>query len=424
MRQLKIVTLFFLLLTSAAGLRAQNNTSPYSVIGIGDIEKSFFDRSTGMANTGISLSSNRFLYQANPASYSALDNHFFNIEVATRFKGVTYSGTPITSGATGDAASDLQFKKVVLATKIKSWWGVSLGLLPFSTSNYSFSASKAVVGTSQSVPADYEGSGSTNQFYLTNSFRINKNFSVGVQASYLFGQLLQKETLNTTGLTDSILITSRNLVLNNFYFTFGAQYHAKLSQKLGINIGVTASPKTNLRADYNLQVQSGNTMLIPGLYYKQNYFALPVAYAAGISATLKDAYIFALDYSHQDWNSLQYSGLSYNLVNSDRISGGFEYSSKTKLRDGSSFEKYFLQSGLFYDQSYLKLNGTQLKNYGMTVGGGFSPARFPNFGFQASLEVGVNGTTNNGLIRENYTQFNLTLTYRDLWIPAHLRKYD
>ena len=41
--------------------KAQNNTSPYSLIGIGDIEKSSFDRTSGMGHAGVALSSNRYI---------------------------------------------------------------------------------------------------------------------------------------------------------------------------------------------------------------------------------------------------------------------------------------------------------------------------------------------------------------------------
>src|SRR5437867_12687153 len=76
---------------------AQNDVSPYSIIGIGDIQQSSFDRSSGMGNTGISLSSSKFMYHANPASYSKLDDHFFSMEVTMRYKDITYSGNTITS---------------------------------------------------------------------------------------------------------------------------------------------------------------------------------------------------------------------------------------------------------------------------------------------------------------------------------------
>ena len=45
-------------------------------------------------------------------------------------------------------------------------------------------------------------------------------------------------------------------------------------------------------------------------------------------------------------------------------------------------------------------------------------------GIHAAVEVGQRGTTNNGLIKEGYTQFNVTLSYRDLWISKKMKRYD
>lgn len=73
--------LFVLGLVNSSNVFAQNNASPYSIVGIGDIEKSSFDRTSAMGHAGVALSSdatNRFLYHANPASYSGLQDKFFN----------------------------------------------------------------------------------------------------------------------------------------------------------------------------------------------------------------------------------------------------------------------------------------------------------------------------------------------------------
>ena len=49
-----------------------------------------------------------------------------------------------------------------------------------------------------SVDTHYIDTGGLNQFYFANGFKINKNLSVGLQASALFGSLIQNEVLNTS----------------------------------------------------------------------------------------------------------------------------------------------------------------------------------------------------------------------------------
>ncbi len=400
---------------------AQNNTSAYSILGIGDIENSYLDRSTGMANTGLAMASNRFLYQANPASYSYLDDKFFNVEVAARFKSVFYSGTPVVNTSANNS-TDLQFKKFVFAIKLKPRWGFSLGLLPYSTSNYSFYGQKSISGVNASVNAYYEGYGSTNQFYIANSYRISKHLSIGIQSSWLFGQLQQQETILPTGINDSALITNRNIFLGNLYFSYGLQYHTRLNKNWSLSLGATAALKTKLRANYNLQVQSGTTYIINNQHYKDDFMVLPQTYNGGIAAVLKDKFTFAIDYGFQNWNSLNYKGFSYALVNSNKISTGFEYSNKVKVRD-LLYEKYFLQAGLYLNNSYMQIYGQQINDYGLSLGAGGSFTRAPWLSLQGAFQVGSRGTTSNGLVQENYTQFNITISFRDFWW-VNLKHYD
>src|ERR1019366_6152550 len=69
---------------------AQNVTSPYSIIGIGDLEQSYFNRTSGMANTGIAYSNNNYVTINNPASLSMLTNQLFLVELSGRGKFVQY----------------------------------------------------------------------------------------------------------------------------------------------------------------------------------------------------------------------------------------------------------------------------------------------------------------------------------------------
>jgi hypothetical protein len=324
--------------------KAQNNTSPYSLIGIGDIEKSSFDRTSGMGHAGVALSSNRYIYQVNPASYAALDQHFFHFEAAARFKYVSYTGSPV-SDFTNNKSSDLQFKKVTLGTKITPRWAIGLGLTPYSTVNYSFAGEKPIQGSNLFADAFYSGTGSTNQAFITNSFVVNKHLNIGLQTSYLFGQIEEKEFLSGQ-LTDSGVVTSRNVSVGQARFKLGAQYQAKLNRLWNIAAGGTISNKTDLRANYSLRAVSGNTVLLEDEYYKTSYFTLPLSYQVGAAATFRNMFTLAFDYQYDGWRETNYSGVSYMLDNSQRFSGGFEFSKKGSYMN-QSYEKYFLQTGLF-----------------------------------------------------------------------------
>ncbi len=405
----------------------QNNNSPYSIYGIGDIEQSSFDRTSGMGHSGMALSSNRFLYNANPASISGLDDKFFNIELSGRAKFINYSGDPVTSNS--NSSSDLQIKKISLAIKIKPKWGMSIGLLPFSSANYSFNSNKYIIGAGNvSVPAYYQGSGSLSQLYLSNSYKLFKNFSIGLQSSYLFGQFSQTENIISSFATDSGLTTIRKNVIGSAYFKPGFQFNTKVNSQLRLYFGGTATFKTSLNGVTSLSVSDGGIVVpTPQNTILENYksvtFTLPARFAGSIAAKLKEKYTFSVDYSFQNWNSLNMQGITYKLVNSNFVSAGFEIAKLQRFRGSDvPFEKHFWQAGVFRNNSYLQINGQQVSTYGITLGGGKNFLR-SNLGMQINTELGIRGMTTGGMIQENYAQVNIIFSYRDFWF-VKVKRFD
>lgn len=427
MKQASKIFLCVLLAGVAGRSAGQTNTSPYSVLGIGDIETGSLDRSAGMANSGVSLSSFRFMYHANPASYVKLQDKFFAFEMTGRFKAVNYSGKPIAS--TTGTSTDLQVAKLAVAAKVKPWWGSSIGLLPYSSSNYSFLTTKGVVGDLQyNMPAYYKGSGGLNKVYFANAFQLNKNLAAGIEAAYIFGSMQQVETLDASELTGSAIATTSDRYMRNGLFKAGLQYNGKLTEKWKLALGATASNKTRLNTTNYVSVVSGSSTVVTDKNLGDGSFYLPVSYAVGGSLSYNRKLTIAADYQRQNWNDLNYTGLSYRLVNSDRYSLGFEYSAQQSLPgynntpSGYFFEKYFLQAGLFYGNSYLRMYNQQLKNYGGTLGFGVNSKK-SNLSYQLSVELGSFGTTKNNLIKQNYSTVNFTVMYRDFWFTK-VKKYD
>lgn len=408
---------------------AQNSSSPYSIIGLGDIEKSYFDRTSGLGHAGVALHSDRYFFVGNPASFSFLENPTFRnpfyFDLSIRYKNVGFSGSPITNNA-ANQSNDMQFKRLSFAIKPTKKWGLSMGILPFSNANYSFTGIKKIQGGTFSVDAKYEGTGSSNLLYLSNSFLIAKNLSIGIQSSILFGQFDDKEIIYSS-ITDSVLATDRNIVLSSSYFKGGLLYKKQINKNWNVSLGATGSLRTNINADYQLKVTDGNTTLKNVNERRENYTSLPIMGTIGIAATLKNKYTFVLDYAAQNWSSLRYSGTNYSLTNSSRISAGMQYTKNVIVRDNKGntgvYEQSFLQAGFFYNKSYLNIYGTQLKEWGVTLGAGTQLNR-SGLGLQANIEIGGRGSTSNGLLKENITQIGLTISYRDFWFTKKVKKYN
>src|SRR6201996_281325 len=117
---MKLSILLAVLSITSLGAMAQNNNQPYSQMGIGDLEDGYYNRTTGLANTGIAYRSNRFLINNNPASFSGLANQYFTMEMAGRGSFINYSGTPVNVAST--QSGDITFRRLVMGIKpAKNW---------------------------------------------------------------------------------------------------------------------------------------------------------------------------------------------------------------------------------------------------------------------------------------------------------------
>ena len=418
--------LLFLFIFCTLFANAQNNNSPYTIIGIGDIENGSLDRTAGMGNASIAVWSKRNLIQSNPASFARLEDvpfrTGFNFEVSARYNSVNYAGTPVTN-ASDNRSTDLQFKKACLAVKPKKYWAISLGLVPYSTANYSFGLNKDVPGAGFTIPSYIQGSGNTSLIYLANSFAINKHLSFGVQTAAIFGQFSQVETIASAQVSDSVLFSTRNYSVNAPFFKFGVLYDHDINKKWNVALGSTLSLKTQLNGLYDLTVINGNSTIKSNETYVSNYFTIPVAYAGGVSATYSQKYTIAADYGYQPWSNTNPSGLGYKIINSNHFSVGGEYANRMIFRDGTSVEKYFLQAGFYYNNSYLQIYGNQITDVGGTIGAGFNSLK-NGLGMSAALQIGSRGTMSQNLIKENYIRLSVTISYRDFWRAQNKYKYD
>ena len=61
---------------------SQNTNSPYSIYGLGDIDYKMYNRTSGMASTGLALQSSAYLINNNPAGIAGLTRSFYIFNMA------------------------------------------------------------------------------------------------------------------------------------------------------------------------------------------------------------------------------------------------------------------------------------------------------------------------------------------------------
>lgn len=421
--RIKISLLLSLLTVTSIGVMAQNNFSPYSQMGIGDVEDGFYNRTSGLANTGIGYRSNRFLINNNPASFSGLANQYFSMEMGIRGSFIQYTGSPVTPAST--QSGDITFRRLALGIKVTKNWGSSIGLVPFSTQNYEFNVPYYIQGTAnESANHYYEGHGSVNKAYWANSYEFFHHLSIGVDAGYIFGQLNQKDILQNYANGASETSTQNNVNLQNLYMTYGMQVYSNIGKHWSFSVGGTYSQRADLLAAPQKIVLGSDSSILQNEQLPETYLTLPNSYGAGISVTHNEKYTWVADYRYQDWGALKrnsYPGQGYSIASSERGSFGFEISKK-RVFYNQRVEFNYLQTGLYYGNSYLQINGKQIRDMGVTMGFGMNSLKSP-LAYSVVFQYGIKGTTQNNLIRENYANVTFVINYGSIWYTKG-KKFD
>lgn len=420
----KLPILLTLLTVTSLGAMAQNNFRPYSQMGIGELDDGFYNRTSGLGETGIGYRSNRFLINNNPASFSGLANQYFTMEMAVRGTFIQYAGQPVEPAS--NQSGDITFRKLVMGIKASKHWGTSIGLVPFSTENYEFNVPYYIQGSNQAVANHYyTDHGSVNKAYWANSYEFFHHLSIGVEGGYIFGDLNQKDILQSTTNGGTYTSTENDIYLQNLYMTYGIQLYGKINKHVEYVIGGVYSQKAALLASPNKIVLNNDSAVLQNFQTSDQYLYLPNSYGGGISITLNQKYTWLADYRYSDWNAVQrlnsYPGQDYAIVSSERGSLGFEVSKKKNLYN-SRIELSYLQSGLYFSNSYLAINGKQLTDMGVTLGIGVNSLKSP-LAYNIIFQYGIRGTTNNDLIRENYMNLTFVLNYGAIWFTKG-RKFD
>lgn len=139
----------------------------------------------------------------------------------------------------------------------------------------------------------------------------------------------------------------------------------------------------------------------------------------GIAITHNKKSTFAADYTYENWAQTGLQGNGWQMVDNNRISAGYEITREVNKLGKLPFERS-IQVGAYYNSGYLYVNNKQISDYGVTIG---TAGNIRNLLYNLSLDVGQRGTRSANLIRENYFQFTLGLSYRDFLLSKG-RKYD
>jgi hypothetical protein len=122
----------------------------------------------------------------------------------------------------------------------------------------------------------------------------------------------------------------------------------------------------------------------------------------------------------QNWENFSYMGTSDSLKNSFQTSLGFQITPDNRVAS-SYLKKITYRAGFHYTQTYLQLRDNRLTEAGFSLGVALPMPRSRskvNFG----MEIGRKGTTEDGLLKENYVKFSISATVFERWFIR--RKFE
>ena len=244
-----------------------------------------------------------------------------------------------------------------------------------------------------------------------------------MDAGYLFGQLNQKDILQNFSNGATLISTTNTVNLNNVYMTYGMQLYGKIGKKWDYSLGGTFNQRSDLLSSNTRIVLDNDSIQRNIQELSQGYLSVPNAFGVGLAITHNQKYTFLADYKYQDWAAEKnnYPGKNYTVTNTNRGSVGFEISRK-KTFYNSKIELSYAQLGAYYGETYLQVNGQQIKDYGVTASFGVNGLKSP-LCYNVILQYGIKGTQSNNLVEQRYVNLTFVVNYGAIWFTRG-KKYD
>jgi hypothetical protein len=426
--QFRVLRLIILFATLGFNSFAQNSTlSPYSKFGIGDLTFKGFTNQRGMAGLSFGFTNPNAINFNNPASYSY--DSITVMEIGVNSEAVFSKQNQATASGYNADLNSLALAFPVVKNKV----GFSFGIIPFSSTGYNIVSSGKIdtLNTTSDINYIYKGSGGYTKYYVGAGFKLLKSLSVGVNASYLFGNVVNQRKEE---FTNSILFNTNyqdELSISDFYFEYGLNWKHALHNDKSIAIGITGSPSQKLSGEKNilwLNYKKGATgfdvlkdTVLLNLGDKGDV-TLPSNFGLGFCVSKLNKWNYGADFSMQNWSEYQAFEIKQNLKNSFSLSIGGSYI-PSNLLSSKFFSRVEYRMGAYYNQSYLNINNnSNLNDLGLSMGVGLPLKRSYQSKVNCSLQLGERGTLNDNLVRERYIRLSIGLTFNEVWFQK--KKFD
>ncbi|PYF75509.1 porin family protein [Pedobacter nutrimenti] len=427
-KKISYITALMVVLASIT-VEAQITTqSPYSKFGVGNIKGMLLPqlKAMGGISTGVYKPYdfyNNTINMQNPASYAGIGLTTIDIGLSTNL-------VTLKSGSIKENNFNATLSHFAIGIPVNSHSAMSFGILPYSETGYQFT-NRLDLGNGQQADYIYAGEGGLTKAYIGYGYRIG-HLNLGANAEYTFGNLLRSRSteLVVDPTVANNTINSRMQDKNSvggINFSYGLQYDIALNSKTSIIIGYSGSSASKLSSTTSNVVtqyrKDGTTELtaidtLPGSAAVEGKLKLPLMHNFGFTVQKMNKWMFGADYRIGKWSEYSVHGVNQGLQDTYGVSVGGQITPDFNSI-GNYFDRVDYRLGVKYDKTYINLQNQDIKQMAITFGLGLPLARNINnqafYRMNFSTEIGKRGTTNNGLLQENFINFHLGFTLNDRW---------
>ena len=404
----RIIIIAVLLLISGNSFAQQGTTSPYSFYGMGTTN--FKGTAESRAMAGLRVASDSIhLNMLNPSSLADLQLVNFTL-------GVSYQRANQKVGGETETTTTATFDYLALGIPIGKF-GVSFGLLPSTSVGYNLNSSNG------DNLMEFEGNGGVNKTFISLGYQLIKNWNIGLQAGYNFGNIQNVGISRILGV--NYATRERNeFDVSGFDLQLATSYTLPLENGNYLTGTITYSPKYSLDTENNRVVESilysgtGNHVTIDRreLDMVEGDLDIPEEFTFGLGYGFDKHWFVGAEVSHRgaesfNSHSLALDNVKYNDGKTYRL-GGYYIPNYRAL--SGVFNRVVYRMGMRYEELGLNINGQDIDEFGISFGVGV-PMRRTFSNINLGLEFGKRGTNKNGLIQENFFNAIITLSLNDKW---------
>ena len=374
----------------------------------------------------------------NPASYVSNNLFSFNNEARlVKFTvGVGHTMTELETSDASDNSNTTTFDYLGLNVPMGKF-GMGFGVIPHSSVGYNLESRNNI----DSLEYKYSGNGGVNKVFLGFGYLISENLSIGIDAHYNFGNI-QNNAIEFLYDDEQLPLDYQAREINRsdlsgINYNLGISYKPMINEKTQLVTSFTYSPSYNLTSKNKRTFASVIISENTGIEYPINEIEVDLL-SLGLEETdLKMPSKMSIGVgigSVRSW----FVGTEYNIIKSSVFSsdlldiqntyfedssilsiGGFyipDYNSFNKL-----LQRIVYRSGIYFEKTGLNINNQSIKEFGISFGLGIPVSSlFSNI--NTVIEIGKRGTTDQNLVKENFINFQLSLSLNDRWFIK--RKYN